>query len=48
MEKDDDIGTFKRMGVTMDISDDPIPKELKARVATLFQIFASEPAIKAL
>ncbi|KAJ1795610.1 hypothetical protein LPJ59_004249 [Coemansia sp. RSA 2399] len=46
--KDDDIGAFERMDITMDISDDPNPKELKARVATLFnQIFAPEPAIKA-
>ncbi|KAJ2552889.1 hypothetical protein EV175_003140 [Coemansia sp. RSA 1933] len=47
--KDDDFGAFERMEITMDISDDPSAKELKARVAKLFnQIFGPEPAIKAM
>ncbi|KAJ1662987.1 hypothetical protein EV178_005398 [Coemansia sp. RSA 1646] len=46
--KDDEIGAFERTDITMDISDDPSPRELKARIAKLFnQIFAPEPAIKA-
>ncbi|KAJ2840973.1 hypothetical protein GGI22_008110, partial [Coemansia erecta] len=39
---------IERMDVTMDMSDNPPPEELNARVAALFnQIFAPEPAVDA-
>ncbi|KAJ2659375.1 hypothetical protein IWW48_003522 [Coemansia sp. RSA 1200] len=44
--RDDEVGAFERLDITMDISDEPGAQELEKRVATLFnEIFAPVPPI---